>query len=120
MFRGHAYDFRIGFQWRPPEVPEHGPAVARIDLLPASEQYVIERLEPVLLAARCDAGPRAAGFHHHREFGQDLAVFIQDSRLGHHVHVGADGPAGHRKGDHPRIRRGRDGVKHVVPKSLIE
>ena len=83
-------------------------------------QHVIERLQPVLLAARGDAGPASAGAYHLGELGQYITVLIEDTGGFHHVHDRADGAARHREANHTGVCRGGDWVEFVFAQALVQ
>ena len=81
-------------------------------------QHIVEGLQPVLLAAGRDTGPGAAGPHDDGELGEHVPIAIQNARRGHHMHVGADRAARHRKVHHASVGRERNGVEVIVAQAL--
>ena len=120
MFGGNLHDLRIGWQRRTAEVAENGLAVAVVHFVPPPQKNIVERLQPVLLAAGGHARPGATSFDHDGKFSQDLRVPVEDSSLAHHVDIGADRTTRHGKADNPGVRGCRDWIEVVVLHSFVQ
>ena len=114
------YDLRVGGQRRLAKIAENRLAKTGVNLLPAAVQHVVERLQPILLAAGSDARPAAAGAHDLGELGKYGTIFVEDAGRLHHVDVRADRAARHREADHAGVGRGGDRVKLVLAQALVQ